>query len=85
MGQFFKSLKFKIILCIAGFFLGIALFSVTKDGKTSFGSQALGTVFNPIRQFSNAISDKVGLVIDLFLTPKNTLKKTDNCGNRCPT
>ena len=67
MGQFFKSLKFKIILCIAGFFLGIALFSVTKDGKTSFGSQALGTVFNPIRQFSNAISDKVGLVIDLFL------------------
>jgi rod shape-determining protein MreC len=67
VGQFFKSLKFKIILCIAGFFLGIALFSVTKDGKTSFGSQALGTVFNPIRQFSNAISDKVGLVIDLFL------------------
>ncbi|MCI7805127.1 MAG: rod shape-determining protein MreC [Oscillospiraceae bacterium] len=67
MGQFFKSVKFKIILCIAGFFLGIALFSVTRDGKVPFASQCVGTVFNPIRQFSNAISDKVGLVIDLFL------------------
>lgn len=67
LGQFFKSVKFKIILCIAGFFLGIALFSVTKDGKVPFISQVVGTVFNPIRQFSNAISDKVGLVIDLYL------------------
>lgn len=67
MRQFFKSVKFKIILCIAGFFLGIALFSVTKNGKTPFISQTMGAVFNPIRQFSNAISNKVGLVIDLFL------------------
>lgn len=67
MGQFFKSVKFKIILCIAGFFLGIALFSVTKDGKTPFISQSMGAVFNPIRKFSNGISDKVGLAIDLFL------------------
>lgn len=67
MGQFFKSVKFKVILCIAGFFLGIALFSITKDGKTPLGSQALGAVFNPVRQFSNAISDKVELAIDLFL------------------
>lgn len=67
MGQFFKSVKFKVILCIAGFFLGIALFSVTKDGKIPILSQAVGTVFNPIRQFSNAISNKVGLVIDLYL------------------
>lgn len=67
MGQFFKSVKFKIILCIAGFFLGIALFSATKGGKVPFISQSVGTVLNPVRQFSNAISDKVGLVIDLFL------------------
>lgn len=67
MGQFFKSVKFKVILCIAGFFLGIALFSVPKEGKTSFIPRTIGAVFNPIKQFSNAISDKVGLVIDLFL------------------
>lgn len=67
MGQFFKSIKFKVILCIAGFFLGIGLFSITKDGKTPFLSETAGTIFNPLRQFSNAISDKVALVIDLFL------------------
>lgn len=67
VGQFFKSVKFKIILCIAGFFLGIGLFSATKGGKVPFVSQSLGTVLNPVRQFSNTISDKVGLVIDLFL------------------
>ena len=67
LGQFFKSFKFKVILCITGFFIGIALFSVTKDGKPTFISETMGTIFNPVRQFSNGISDKVGLVIDLFL------------------
>ncbi|MGN0622016.1 MAG: rod shape-determining protein MreC [Porcipelethomonas sp.] len=75
MGQFFKSVRFKVIVCIAAFFLGIALFSVTKDGIASGGSQTVNTVLNPIRKFSNAISDKVSLVVDLFINAEDYEKE----------
>lgn len=71
MNQFFKSVKFKVIVCIAAFFMGIALYSVTRDGKTSEGSQLVGTVLNPVKKFSNIISDKVSLVIDLFVNSED--------------
>ncbi|MGN1481987.1 rod shape-determining protein MreC [Porcipelethomonas sp.] len=75
MNQFFKSVKFKIIVCIAAFFLGIALYSVTKDGQTSEGSQLVGTVLNPVKKFSNMISDKVSLVIDLFVNSEDYVEE----------
>ncbi len=75
MGQFFKSVRFKIILCITAFFLGIALFSVTKDGKASSSSQVVNSILNPIRKFSNGISDKVSLVVDLFINAEDYEKE----------
>ncbi|MDE5648884.1 MAG: rod shape-determining protein MreC, partial [Oscillospiraceae bacterium] len=75
MNQFFKSFKFKVIVCITAFFLGIALYSVTKDGKTSEGSQLIGTVLNPVKRFSNVISDKVSLVIDLFVNSEEYVEE----------
>lgn len=67
MNGFFKSFKFKIVVCIAAFFLGIGLYSVSKGGETSGLSQIIGSTFNPIKKLSNTISDKVSLVIDLFV------------------
>lgn len=67
MNGFFKSFKFKVVVCIAAFFLGIGLYSVSKGGETSGLSQIIGIAFNPIKKFSNAISNKVSLVIDLFI------------------
>ncbi|MGN0614033.1 MAG: rod shape-determining protein MreC [Porcipelethomonas sp.] len=67
MNGFFRSFKFRVIVCIAAFFLGIGLYSIARDGSTTGGSQIIGTILNPIKKFSNAISDKVSLVIDLFI------------------
>lgn len=75
MNQFFKSFKFKVIVCITAFFLGMALYSVTKDGKTTAGSQLIGTVLNPVKSFSNAISDRVALVIDLFVNSEEYVEE----------
>lgn len=66
MNGFFKSAKFKVVVCIAAFFLGIGLYSVAMGGDTSGGSQFIGSMLNPMKKFSNTISDKVSLVIDLF-------------------
>ena len=67
MNEFFKSFRFKVILCIAAFFLGIGLYSVSLDGEATLGSQLIGSVLSPVKKVSNAISDKVSLVIDLFI------------------
>lgn len=75
MKLFFKSVRFKVILCIASFFLGIALFSVAKDGNASGGEQAVNSIFNPLKKFSNGISNKVSLVIDLFLNAEDYEKE----------
>lgn len=66
MNSFFKSFKFKIIVCIMSFFLGIGLYSVAKGGTNTGISQAIGVVLNPVKKLSNGISDKVSLVINLF-------------------
>lgn len=66
MNSFFKSFKFKIVVCIMSFFLGIGLYSVAKGGTNTGISQAIGTVLNPVKKLSNGISDKVLLVINLF-------------------
>lgn len=66
MNGFFKSVKFKVVVCIAAFFLGIGLYSVAKGGNTSGSSEFIGSFLNPMKKFSNGISDKVSLVIDLF-------------------
>ena len=64
MGDFFRSVKFKIILCILGLLLGILLFSLTKGGYTSTISEVFGVVFNPLKQASNAVSGKIDSTID---------------------
>ncbi len=66
MNSFFKSFKFKVIVCIMSFFLGIGLYSVAKGGTNSGFSELIGVVLNPVKKFSNGISDKVSLVINLF-------------------
>ncbi len=66
MNGFFRSVKFKVIVCIAAFFLGIGLYSVSKGGEKTVGSQLIGTILNPVKKVSNAISNKISLVIDLF-------------------
>lgn len=78
MNGFFKSFKFKIVICIAAFFLGIGLYSVSKGGETSGLSQIIGTIFNPINKFSNAISDKLSLVIDLFIDSEVYVEENEN-------
>ena len=34
MGSFFKSKKFRIILCVVALLIGVMLYAVTQDGHT---------------------------------------------------
>ncbi len=75
MNSFFKSVKFKVIVCIASFFLGIGLFSVAKGGINTGVSEFIGTVLNPVKKLSKGIADKVSHVIDLITDAEDYVKE----------
>ena len=49
MGGFFRSKKFRIILCIIALLIGMMLYAVTQDGYTLPTTGFLGRILNPIR------------------------------------
>lgn len=71
MGDFFKSVKFKIIICILALLVGIMIYSVTQGGNSISGSNALGGIFKPVRKLSNSISNKVEIQIDMFVNAED--------------
>lgn len=56
MGEFFRSRKFRIILCVVALLIGIMLYSVTQSGYTLPTTGVIGTILMPVRRLSNAIS-----------------------------
>ena len=71
MGGFFRSKKFRIILCIVALLIGIMLYSVTQDGYTLPTTGFLGKILNPVRSVSNSISQSVESTIKLFTDSKS--------------
>ncbi len=78
MGDFFRSVKFKVILCILALLLGVMLYSVTQGGDTPLGSEALGKVFKPVRQFSNRISGKVEHGLDTLTNAQEYYEENES-------
>lgn len=66
MGGFFRSKKFRIMLCVVALLIGIMLYAVTKSGYTLPTTGVIGQILNPIRSVSNQISDRVEQTIDRF-------------------
>ncbi len=75
MRDFFKSLNFKLILCLIAMLIGIMLYSVTQSGHSVGGSQFVNTISKPFRYVSSAISDNLGVKIDYFLNSKKYYEK----------
>lgn len=64
MKDFFKSIKFKIILGLLAFLVGVMLFAVLDGGYSISGKSVINTITYPFRNASNAISVKVENYID---------------------
>ncbi len=70
MLDFFKSLKFKLILCFIALLIGVMLYSVTQNGHSAGGSKIVATVSKPFRYVSSAISDNLGSTFDYIFNSK---------------
>ncbi len=70
MRDFFKSLKFKLILCFIAMLIGIMLYSVNQSGHSTGSSKLINTVSKPFRMASTAISENVGSKIEYIFNSK---------------
>lgn len=65
MKDFFKSKKFKVILCIAAFSIGIMLYAALSSSTAV--SSGLGAILSPIQRASESISSWVRERIDMLI------------------
>jgi len=70
MPDFFKSLKFKLVLCLAALIVGIMLNSVTQNGQSSTASVVINTISKPFRYAASVVSEKTGSVSDYIFNSK---------------
>ncbi len=82
MGNFFKSRKFRIILCIVALLIGIMLYCVTRDGKTLPTTGFIGSIVNPIRSASNSISNSIENTLKSITDAKETRKENAELRSR---
>ena len=64
MGDFFKSFRFKVLLCLCALIVGITIYTVTKGGYSSGSSSFFGEFFAPLQKLSSALSEKVSSGLD---------------------
>lgn len=67
MKDFFKSIKFKIILGLLAFLVGVMLFAVMEGGYAISGKSIINTATKPFRNLSNSISVKVENYLDKLI------------------
>ncbi len=65
MKEFFKSKKFKVILCLGAFAVGIMLYAALSSSTAI--SSGLGAVLSPIQRASEAISSWVTSRLDMLI------------------
>lgn len=64
MRQFFKSTRFKVLMALLAFLVGIMIYALTKGGYSLSGASVVNTITKPFRQISNSISVRVERWID---------------------
>lgn len=74
MGDFFKRNKFRFLLCILAFLIGMLLYAATQNGQTT---GVAGVILNPLRQVTQSISTQVNRFVSSFTNVTGYQKEND--------
>lgn len=77
MKDFIKSGKFRILVVILVFLLGVAIYTATTEGGKSAISSGIGFVVNPIQKISTNISNKVSKTLDKYANADKYYKENE--------
>lgn len=67
MRDFFKSSKFKVLIVLVLFIIGIIIYSLTKGGYASDSSSFISVIFEPLQNLSENISTSVSRKLDTLV------------------
>lgn len=67
MKEFFHSVKFKIIIALTAVLIGAMIYSVTTGGYSSGSGYLFEVIFEPVRNLSSRISEKVSTSLDMVI------------------
>lgn len=70
LGDFFRSRRFRVLLCVIALLTGVMLYSLKQGGQTNFFSRIAYTLSAPIRSFSASVSGKVNEILDTYFESK---------------
>lgn len=70
LNQFFRSAKFRVLLCVLALLTGILLYSLKQGVRTDLFTRGFQAAVRPVRQFSAAISGKVSEKLDTYFEAK---------------
>lgn len=70
LNAFFRSTKFRVLLCILALLIGVLLYSAKQGANTDIFSRGLNAVTQPVRKFSSAISGSVDEKLDTYYKSK---------------
>ena len=70
LNQFFRSAKFRVLLCVLALLTGILLYSLKQGAHTDLLTRGLRSAVKPVQQFSSAISGNVSDKLDTYFEAK---------------
>ncbi len=77
MKEFFHSLKFKILICIAALLLGLMTYVAVSAGTETIPEKIIGTVTYPFVTAANAVSEGVSGFIDKLVNADKYKQEND--------
>ena len=69
LNAFFRSTKFRVLLCILALLTGIMLYSLKSGAHTDYLTRMMQSISAPARKASSAISGNVNTHLDTELFP----------------
>ena len=66
MGNFLKSAKFRIIVCILALLVGVMIYALTMGGYTISTVGVFRSIAAPFQRASNAISSRVEYILEVY-------------------
>lgn len=70
LNAFFRSMKFRVLLCVLALLTGVMLYSLKSGAHTDYLTRALQGVTAPVRRVSAAISGDVNRKLDTYFQSK---------------
>ncbi len=82
MREFFSSIKFKILIGIVAFLIGVMIYAASTAGEVSFFSSFVGFFTTPAQKLSTSISEQVSSKLDMITNAQKYYDENQQLKNK---